>query len=468
MIRSNRVSPAPTTFPVATAGTSRNRVWRVGTLVYSGGGLAALYGWLLWGDFSWQLKDRTGPIVQVMLGQFKASDFLTALFMMAVPAVITMTIGPLFGYWSDNYRSPWGRRIPFLLVTTPISGLALMGVGCAPVIGRWFHALLGWSAGSLNPTILAVMAVFWTCFEIATVTANTIFSGLINDVVPRELIGRFYGLFRVISLGVGILIFYQVMGLSKAHYLVILVALGGVYVAGFSLMCVKVKEGDYPAPRTDGPRGLAGVLGTTKTLARDCFAHPYYLRVFAFMALAVTSFIPINLYMVFASERFGVSLDRYGKYMALIFAISLVVAYPLGWMADRFHAARVGLGCLTLYAAAMGVGFFYVSGPISFGIMLVAHGVLSVCYNTGVSALGQMLFPKDKFAQFAAAASFMSSLASIVASPLVGLLLDWLDRDYRYTFGLSCLLAVVGLWLGLVVYRRFRALGGPDHYVAPA
>jgi MFS family permease len=99
--------------------------------------------------------------------------------------------------------------------------------------------------------------------------------------------------------------------------------------------------------------------------------------------------------------------------------------------------------------------------------MLVAHGVLSVCYNTGVSALGQMLFPKDRFAQYAAAAAFMASLASIVASPLVGLLLDWLGRDYRYTFGLSCLLAVVALWLGLVMYRRFRALGGPDHYVAP-
>lgn len=452
---------------VVSSAAPERRSWRVGTLVYSGSGLAALYGWLLWGDFSWQLKDRTGPIVQVMLGLFEASDFLTALFMISVPAVITMTLGPLVGYWSDNHRGPRGRRIPFLLVTTPISGLALMGVGCAPVIGTWLHGWLGGSAASLNSTILAVMAVFWTCFEIATVTANTVFTGLINDVVPRPLIGRFYGLFRVISLGVGILLFYYVMGHSKTHYLVILVTLGAIYTAGFSLMCLKVKEGDYASPRTDGPRGIRGVFRTIKSLGRDCFAHPYYLTVFAFMALAVTSFIPVNLYMVFAAERFGVSLDGYGKYMALIFAISLVVAYPLGWMADRFHAARVGLGCLSLYAVATGIGFFLVSGPLSFGLMLVAHGVLSVCYNTGVSALGQMLFPKDRFAQYAAAAAFMASLASIVASPLVGLLLDWLGRDYRYTFGLSCLLAVVALWLGLVMYRRFRAHGGPDHYVAP-
>lgn len=458
---------APATSPGSKTERPRGRLWRAGTLVYSGSGLAALYGWLLWGDFSWQLKDRTGPIVQVMLGLFKASDFLTALFMISVPAVITMTVGPIVGYWSDNHRGPRGRRIPFLLATTPLSGLALMGVGCAPMIGRWLHTAMGGSPGSLNPTILAVMAVFWTAFEIATVTANTIFSGLINDVVPRDLIGRFYGLFRVISLGVGILIFYQVMGMSKTHYLPILVTLAGIYVAGFLLMCLKVKEGGYPPPQTDGPRGVAGVARTIRTLAGDCFAHPYYLRVFAFMALAVTSFIPVNLYMVFAAERFGVSLDRYGKYMALIFALSLVVAYPLGWMADRFHATRVGLGCLALYAVATGIGFFFVSGPISFGIMLVAHGVLSVCYNTGVSALGQMLFPKDKFAQFAAAAAFMSSLASVIASPLIGLLLDWLDRDYRYTFGLSCLVAVAGLWLGLVMYRQFRALGGPDHYIAP-
>lgn len=448
-------------------GNPGGRVWRVGTLAYTGGGLAALYGWLLWGDFAWQLKDRTGPIVQVMLGQFKASDFLTALFMMSVPAVITMTLGPLVGFWSDNHRGRWGRRIPFLLVTTPISGVALMGVGCAPVIGGWVHGLAGWSAGSLNATILAVMAVFWTCFEIATVSANTVFAGLINDVVPRELIGRFYGLFRVISLGVGILLFYYVMGLSKEHSLVILVTLGAIYTAGFSLMCLKVKEGTYPPPKSGGPRGLSGVVRLIKSLARDCFAHPYYLKVFVFMALAVTSFIPINLYMVFAAERFGLSLDQYGKYMALIFAISLVVAYPLGWMADRFHATRVGLGCLALYAVFTGIGFFSVSGPRSFGLMLVAHGVLSVCYNTGVSALGQMLFPRDRFAQYAAAAAFMASLASIVASPLVGLLLDWLGRDYRYTFGLSCLMATVALWLGLVMYRRFRALGGPDHYLAP-
>lgn len=443
------------------------KVWRAGTLTYSSGGLASLYGWLLWGDFSWQLKERTGPMIQVMLGEFKASDFVTAMFLISLPAIITMTLGPIIGHWSDRYRSSRGRRIPFLLVTTPIAGIALIGVACGPLIGTWLHRCLGWSANSLNTTVLAVMSACWICFEIATVTANTVFGGLINDVVPRELIGRFFGLFRVISLGVGILLFYYLMGYVREHYVPILMALGVIYTVGFSLMCLKVKEGEYPPPPRGGPGGFQSLIGTVKSFGRDCFAHPYYLTVFAFMALAMTSFIPVNLYMVFAAEHFGLSLASYGKFMAILFAGSLVLAYPLGWMADRFHAARVGLTCLTLYAVVTGVAYFLVRGPMSFGFMLVSHGLLSASYMTGVSALGQMLFPREKFAQFSAAAEFMRSLGAVIASPLVGALLDWLGRDYSYTFGLSSLLAVISLFVGVRMFRRFLALGGPGHYVAP-
>jgi hypothetical protein len=49
------------------------------------------------------------------------------------------------------------------------------------------------------------------------VIANAVFGGLINDVVPPALIGRFFGLFRAVSLLAGIIFnFWQVVCLCVA------------------------------------------------------------------------------------------------------------------------------------------------------------------------------------------------------------------------------------------------------------
>ncbi|MFA4943950.1 MAG: hypothetical protein WC789_04535 [Lentisphaeria bacterium] len=41
--------------------------WSVGTLSYTRGGLLALFGWLLWGDFAWSMKERAiGPVGQLL------------------------------------------------------------------------------------------------------------------------------------------------------------------------------------------------------------------------------------------------------------------------------------------------------------------------------------------------------------------------------------------------------------------
>lgn len=38
------------------------KIWKQGTLTYTTFGLIALFFWLLWGDFTWAMKDRAvGP-----------------------------------------------------------------------------------------------------------------------------------------------------------------------------------------------------------------------------------------------------------------------------------------------------------------------------------------------------------------------------------------------------------------------
>jgi len=51
------------------------KLWRTGTLVYTTAGLVVLFCWLLWGDFAWQMKERSvTSVVQLMFLKFQASD----------------------------------------------------------------------------------------------------------------------------------------------------------------------------------------------------------------------------------------------------------------------------------------------------------------------------------------------------------------------------------------------------------
>ncbi|MEO6873902.1 MAG: MFS transporter [Opitutaceae bacterium] len=444
------------------------RRWHVGTLSYTAGGLVVLFFWLLWGDFAWQLKERSvAPVVQIMLRKFDASDLLTGIFLLSLPAAIGLLLGPIISFRSDRHRGRWGRRIPYLLLTAPFTALTMYGLAFSPVIGTWVHSRLGLEAASRNLTIVVVMGVCWTLFEFAAITTNAVFGALINDVVPREIIGRFFGLFRVVSLVTGMLFNFFLIGHAREHYLPIFVTLGTVYGLGLALMCWFVKEGEYPPPTPLAGGAKPGLRADIRTYARECFSHPYYWWVFAWLALANLAFWPVNLYSVYAAESFGLSMETYGRYIVVTYACSLLLAYPLGWLADRLHPIRVGLAALALYGVMMAFGYFKIAGPQSFGLVFMVHGVLSGCYFTGAAAIGQMLCPKIKFAQFASAAAVISAVINIGFGPLLGLLLDRIGRDYHYTFGLGGALGLGAFLVGLEVYRRFKALGGTAHYVAP-
>ncbi len=54
--------------------------------------------------------------------------------------------------------------------------------------------------------------------------------------------------------------------------------------------------------------------------------------------------------MIPYATSLGMSMDAYGKCLALTFLISLILAYPLGWLADVFHPLRMCIASLIGYA----------------------------------------------------------------------------------------------------------------------
>jgi len=286
--------------------SSGSKIWTIGTLSYTTKGLMILFGWLLIGDFVWSIRDRAiGPVSQVMLKKYGASDFIVGLLLVSFPSAIALFLGPAVSCWSDRCRTRWGRRIPFLLIPAPVAALAIVGFAFSPLIGEWFHNMVGASPDTMNMFVLVTFGIFWTIFEISAIVANTVFSGLINDVVPHNVIGRFYGLFRAASLLAGIFFFYVLMGKVEDYYVAIYLGLGVFYGVGFTTMCFKVKEGEYPAPPSmSGQKGVH-LLKSIKSYFYECFSSSYYVRYYMMNTLITLAITAPFMFSVYAAQSFG-------------------------------------------------------------------------------------------------------------------------------------------------------------------
>jgi Na+/melibiose symporter-like transporter len=498
---------APSAAAVAVAARHKG-IWTAGTLVYGISGLVLLFSWLLWGDFALSMRERSvGPLIEKFLLKNGAGNTLKQLLTATLPTVIALILGPAISYKSDRTRSRWGRRIPYLLIPTPIAGLAMIGIAFSPQMGEALYRAMGNTPAAdvsihvaASAYTLSIFTVLWTIFEVAVIISGAVFGGLINDVVPRPVLGRFHGLFRAVSLFDGILFNSLLFQHAEAHFTLMFALVGVLFGGGFTLMCLKVKEGVYPPPPPEDQTlitphaGFAGWLDAffTKFIKaaigylRECFSQPYYLLCFAMFTLSALTFRPINEFTIRYAAQLKMGDGDYGFLIAGSYVCSLILAFPLGMLVDRFHPIRMAFVALFLYSITALYGSLFIHDAATFGIALVAHTVLSGTYFTCAASIAQQLLPRSKFSQYASAGGIVAALVSLAYAPVMGLILDFTKRPvmvdgvqqvingvpqytfgYRLTFWAALILSVMTMAVTLVVYRRFVQYGGTKAYLAP-
>ncbi len=477
------------------------KTWSVGTLTYTASGLAILFLLLLWGDFAWSMRDRTVmPVAQILTKQkFGMSDFLYSLIVISFPNFTNIFLMPTVSYLSDRHRGKWGRRIPFLLFTTPFIVVGLIGLGLTDILGQWLNGITGWN---LRACQLTIFGIFWVLLDFGTTLSNAIFNALVNDVVPQKLIGRFFGLFRIISLGAGILFNAFLIGEAQMHFCPIFIGIGILYAVGLTSLCIFVKEGSYPPPEdipAEKTSNFSRVFGAMLDYFRQSFSIPFYRWIIVTLLLGSIAFQPINNFSIQFATSMGVNNTIYGKLLAITYAFSICLSFPLGILADRFHPIRTGLVSLIGYALTMisgsivlntglaaSIGSFCQAHPVSslwgwfaffdelppeaiaWSIIFILHGVVSGCYFTLTASIALRLFPRSLFAQFNSANSLITSMGTMsVGGPMIGLLLDLQLSNYLWIFPIATLitfLTILGYFKILSYYNRF---GGDTAYLAP-
>lgn len=440
--------------------------YSVGTLKYTKAGLFFLFTWMLWGDFCFTIMEMVFPrLMPLQLKEMGASDFAVGLCVGTIPALMNFFTTPVISFRSDRFRSRWGRRIPFLLLPTPFVALFLILLGFSPSIS---NVVNGWSIMErlgIAPTTVAliVIGLLIVGFQFFNMFVATVYYYLFNDVVPEQFLGRFIALFRAMGYAASFCFSFFIFGWAEHHMKEVFVGIAILYCVSFTLMCWKVKEGQYPPPpEMDRP----GIAGQVRTYFRECFSHPFY-RWYIGASVLWRVAIAGTIYIVFFAKDIGVNMSIYGKILGIASLTSAVIAYPIGGLIDRLRPPKVLLFSVFMILPCLMFFIFGVSGSITFAAGWIALQLAVTGYMLAEGPMSMAVLPKDRYGQFCSATAMIGAFVIICVTPLLGWLLDLLNNNYRYLFvwyAVFLCMANVCWWK---VYCEWKKLGGPNNYVAP-
>ena len=362
---------------------------------------------------------------------------------------------PLIGWWSDRTRSRWGRRIPFILFSTPFYALFAAMV--------WFLPTEDASIWNAIYFVLVLELFF---------TAATMSSGALEALVPEvtrgaadrmNLVGLIF-LFAVFGAGLGLAgsgalvdaYGYQVVG--------VILAIVGLVFRYTSLAAIWKH-----APRDTVPAKVEFLKAMKETLRNPQFV--YYLPTFVMFTTGVG--ILLGWMPFFASEL--LEAEEEGTIASLISTVVIIGAVISGllfWVALsrlRFSKRRVYGGCLVASGVAFPllglVGLAPIGGLITQGLVfafiaglpMAAVFMLPKGLTADIADYDAMLTGERREAMFYATQNFFEKVTFALPPWILSLVL-LLGDSTEDPLGIRIAPVVAGVLalLGMTLWHRYR------------
>jgi MFS family permease len=446
---------------------------RKGTLVYTRRTLLVLFFYLLWGDFAFQLMEQVAPaILPLQLKELGASNLTMGVLLTTIPAFFNFAMNPIVSFRSDNLRTAWGRRKPFLVASTPFVALFLVLLPFGPEVGAWLSSLPLLQTLGVGEKTFAIGAIagFFILFQFANWCMQPIYYYLVVDVVPDAYMARFQSLFRVVATLSSYLFNTFLYGKALTHTKEIFIGCAALYLVGFLWMCFKVKEGDYPPPAHGGKLGFRRAVAV---YCRECYSHSHYLffygrNAFGFLALGV------NIYAVFVlRDEVGLTLDFIGKLTGWSALVSAALLYPLGVLCDKYTPMRIALVGMCLQLPLALINFFFLRDAATATALMLLSLPVTTMLAASELPLYASIPPRERYGQFGSANMIVCSAVAMLGAFPAGWFMDWATKDgsvvanYRYLYLWTFFFQAVSLGFMILLYRSWRKHGGPAAYVPP-
>jgi MFS family permease len=442
--------------------------YSVGTLAYTKASLVAMFVWMLCGSVAFTLMEAVFPVsMPLQLQRLGVPDAWMPVLMTTFAQVMNMFLSPVISFRSDRTRSRWGRRIPYIVVTLPFLCLCLVALGFTDEIGSFIRHS-PWVARHFSPltAVLLVIGALIVLFNFFNAFVNTVYWYLFADVVPAAFLGRFSGLSSLVGSASGAFFSFFVYGQIKTHSREVYLGAALLYLVGMGLLCWRVREGKYPAP-TDEPRQGARwrrALIDVRTYFRECFCHPIYITYYLYSSLwAMTNACSFAL-IFFYVDYLGFSMDRMGKFNAMLGIAGMAIAFPLGWLVDKIHPMRAIL-IATVCMIPVNFAAFYMHSFAVYMIVTALRMPVSSLISTSSGPLSVQLMPRKQFGQFCSANDMVRSFVLIFASVAGGMFVGYCHSRYGMAGYAAvwlwvCVFDLLALLCMVVVWQYWRRMGG--------
>ena len=362
---------------------------------------------------------------------------------------------PLIGWWSDRTRSRWGRRIPFILFSTPFYALFAAMVWILPNEGASL-----WNA----VYFVIVLELFFTAATMSSVALEALVPEVTQGARDRmNLVGLIF-LFAVFGAGLGLSGSGVLVDAYGFEVVGTVLAVVGLVFRYLSLSAVW----KY-APRDTTPAKVDFFRGMKETLRNPQFV--YYLPTFVMFTTGVG--ILLGWMPFFASELLEAEEEgRVASMISTMVIIGAVISGLVFWaLLYHLHLSkrRVYGICLVASGAAFPllglVGFAPVGGLVAQGVILsfiaglpmAAVFMLPKGLTADIADYDAMLTGERREAMFYSTQNFFEKITFALPPAILSLVLLLGDTtEDPLGIRLAPVLAGALALTGVVLWHRYR------------
>jgi MFS family permease len=382
-----------------------------------------------------------------------AQDFLDSTTviggLIAIEGVLALWLPLVIGSWSDRLRTPYGGRLPFMLVGTPLAIVSLAFIGFSD------------SVFAMAPLV----TVFFFAYFIAYEPYRALYPDLIDDDIAARAQST-QAIFR--AAGTGIALVGGGMFVAIGPQIPFLFGAGVFAIAMGAFLVVGLRRARRATQgrRTETESVMEEAEGV-RNLLRDNPALRSFVAANALWEASLSALKTfVFLYVIMGLDK---SPEATAGIIGGVALLALPAAIISGELADHFGRVRVMMWTLPLYGLGLLVPAFTTSIAILIPIMVIV-GFGGGLVMTLPYALLQPMMPHGHHGVLTGYYSLSRGIGTALGPLLAGVAIQVLDGPFAGTDGFAAMWLICGgtILLSLPFLHALRVRAGDliDHRTA--